>query len=387
MTARAAVVTPMLLLATLLAACSTGTDATPAPATANASASGSGAVEPFCGDTLREIAARAKNEGALTLVGLPGEWANYRAVVESFQDMYDIKVTDINPTSSSVQSIAAAESMRGQPDRPDALDVGSSFVEQAIDAKVVTPYRSTNWPEIPDSMKDPNGYWVGAYYGIMSIAVDTRVQPVVPTTWADLKDPRYRGQVTMNGDPRESGVGFGAVVAAALANGGTLDNVKPGIEYFADLRKSGNLKIAGMDNEGVLIDSSPVVLDWSYNFGRVGTDYGTPDSPIKVVIPSDGQYGAFYTQSVIADAVHPCAARLWIEHVTSDSGAMGFLNGLAIPARLAALEAFGLVRANLRDRLPTPRQLNDTEMSDPNKLVTAQQQVDKLWGPLVLGEK
>ncbi len=66
---------------------------------------------------------------------------------------------------------------------------------------------------------------------------------------------------------------------------------------------------------------------------------------------------------------------------------MGFLNGLAIPARLAALEAFGLVRANLRDRLPTPRQLNDTEMSDPNKLVTAQQQVDELWGPLVLGEK
>jgi putative spermidine/putrescine transport system substrate-binding protein len=350
----------------------------PTPA-ASTTASSAAEGDPACGDTLRDIAAKAKGEGALTVIALPPDWANYAAVIESFRDTYDITVTDLDPEASSAEEIAAVRSMAGKPDRPDVVDLGSPFTQRAISEGILAPYRTLNWPQIPDDMKSAAGDWVAAYYGIMSLAVDTRVQPVIPATWAELKDPRYKNQVAMISDPRSSGTAFGAVVAAALAFGGSLENVLPGIRYFADLKRLGTLRPKSSAAK------APITIDWSFNFGRAG--YGTGSSAFKTVIPRDGQYAAFYTQSVVAGAAHPCAARLWLEHITSDVGAMGYLNGLAIPARVAALEAYGLVRPTLRTRLPSPAQLNDAVMSDPVKLVKAKAQVDASWGPLVLGEK
>ena len=73
-----------------------------------------------------------------------------------------------------------------------------------------------------------------------------------PTTFAELKDPQYKGQVALNGDPRKAGAGFAAVVAAALANGGSFDDIMPGIQFFADLKKSGNLILIDV-NETTMI--------------------------------------------------------------------------------------------------------------------------------------
>ena len=50
-------------------------------------------------------------------------------------------------------------------------------------------------------------------------------------------------------------------------------------------------------------------------------------------MPTDGVYGSYYAQGVVADSPHPNAARLWIEHILSDEGALAFLEGGAIPAR------------------------------------------------------
>ncbi len=47
--------------------------------------------------------------------------------------------------------------------------------------------------------------------------------------------------MALNGDPREAGAAFAAVMAASLANGGSLDDIMPGIQYFADLKAAGVL--------------------------------------------------------------------------------------------------------------------------------------------------
>ena len=48
-------------------------------------------------------------------------------------------------------------------------------------------------------------------------------------------------------------------------------------------------------------------------------------------------YGSYYAQGVVADSPNPNAAQLWIEHILSDEGALGYLQGGAIPARYEAL--------------------------------------------------
>ena len=70
------------------------------------------------------------------------------------------------------------------------------------------PYKASTWDEIPDALKDPDGNWVGAYYGIMAIGTNTTIVKNAPKTSADLKKPEYKGQVYLNDDPREAGRGL-----------------------------------------------------------------------------------------------------------------------------------------------------------------------------------
>ena len=36
-------------------------------------------------------------------------------------------------------------------------------------------------------------------------------------------------------------------------------------------------------------------------------------------------YGGYYAQGVVKDSPHPNCAKLWIEHILSDEGALGYL--------------------------------------------------------------
>ena len=58
--------------------------------------------------------------------------------------------------------------------------------------------------------------------------------------WADLLKPDYKGQVALSGDPRASSQAYMSVYAAALANGGTLDNAQPGLDFFKKVNAAGN---------------------------------------------------------------------------------------------------------------------------------------------------
>ena len=234
-----------------------------------------------CGTTLDEITAAAKAEGQVNLIALPDTWANYKGILASFTSTYGIKAPVANPDASSADEVTAIQTLRGQPDMPDAVDVGPSFTQQMIDQGYADVYEPTVWDQIPDALKDPAGHWVAAYYGVMSIATNTTLVPDAPTTWADLKDPKYKGMVTLNGDPREAGAAFAAVMAASLANGGSFDDIMPGIQYFADLKASGNLQTIDVNEANLLSGEVPIALDWTYNFPAVSRRWRTPASTCR----------------------------------------------------------------------------------------------------------
>ncbi len=73
---------------------------------------------------------------------------------------------------------------------------------------------------------------------------------------------------------------------------------------------------------------------------------------MNVVVPSDGVYGSYYAQGVVKDSPHQTAGKLWVEHILSDEGALGYLEGGAVPARYAALLAAGKVSDDLKKNLP-----------------------------------
>ena len=120
------------------------------------------------------------------------------------------------------------------------VDLGNSFALSAAAQGLLAPYKVAAFDDIPAGQKDAGGLRYDDYGGYVSIGCDAKVVKVCPTTFADLLKPAYKGQVALNGDPTKSGSAFGGVFAAALANGGSLDDIQPGLDFFHKLKKNGN---------------------------------------------------------------------------------------------------------------------------------------------------
>ena len=394
----------MLSAALVISACSSGDSASESTASETAAAETTAAEAPaetaaetaaeeaaadtasgevFCSNTIEEIAAAAQAEGQVNLIALPDTWANYKGILESFRTTYGIDAPVANPNASSADELTAARTLAGQPDMPDAFDIGPSFIQEALDEGLITSYKTTNWDEIPDNLKGANGEWIGSYYGIMAIATNTTIVPNAPRTWADLKKPEYKGMVTLNGDPREAGAAFAAVVAASLANGGSYDDLMPGIEYFAELKSLGNLQTIDVTEAALLSGEVPIALDWTYNFPGIQAQLAEVGFEMEVVIPSDGLYGTYYAQMPVANSPHPCAARLWMEHITGNDGALGYLEGGAIPARLAAMLEAGVIPEAATANLPPAEDIAKISFPTAEQTETMKTQLTENWGPMV----
>ena len=65
----------------------------------------------------------AKAEGQVNLITLPDTWSNYKGILASYRDKYGIANPVANPDGSSADELTAVETLAGQPDMPDAVDV------------------------------------------------------------------------------------------------------------------------------------------------------------------------------------------------------------------------------------------------------------------------
>ena len=211
----------------------------------------------------------------------------------------------------------------------------------------------------------------------------TTIVPNAPKTFADLKKPEYKGLVALNGDPRQSGAAFAGVMAASLANGGSADDIMPGIQFFSDLKKSGNLAASDVTSATLLSGETPIAIDWSYNLPGLQSQLEDAGLTVETDFPTDGVYGGFYSQGVVKDSPHQACAKLWIEHILSDEGALGYLQGGAMPARYQSLVDRGLVTEELKKNLPPDDLIAQIKFLTPAQIAAAKSVLEENWGPMV----
>jgi len=303
------------------------------------------------GQTAEEILAGAKKEGMVQLIATPADWANYGGQFAAFTKKYGINAPVATPDASSADELTAVKNLKGQKTQPDVIDIGYSFTKKASSQNLITAYKPSNFDVIPADLKDPDGMWVGAYYGVVQVGTNTSVVPA-PKTWDDLLDPQYKGKVALPGDPRKGASSIAAVFAAALAHGGSLDNIQPGIDFFEKLAKSGNLVSITSPVSALSTGQAAVVLDWNYNFlGMVG-ELKKSGITLETKTFAEGVFGNYYAQPVVAGSPHPNSARLWVDWLTSDEGSELFALGGGVPARFVELKAAGKLSAEALAKLP-----------------------------------
>jgi putative spermidine/putrescine transport system substrate-binding protein len=368
----------------LLAACGSDSedaaDTTAAAADTTAAAGG----EAPAGDLEALHQACVAEGGQVNLIALPDSWANYKGILESFRTKYpDVKNPVANPDATSADEMNAVETLKGQADQPDSVDVSPAIAQEMADKGLFEPYVLSTDAEIPAGLKDAASNYTAAYYGIISLTTNTTIVPNAPATFADLLKPEYKGLVNLNGDPRESGSGFASVMAASIANGGSADDIMPGIQFFADLKASGNLGGTDVTPELMLSGETPIGIDWSYNVPGLRTQLEEAGLNVEVTFPTDGVYGGFYGQGVVKDSPHPSCSKLWLEHIFSNEGGLGYLEGGAVPARIVALTEAGLVTADAKKNLPPDELLSQVKFLTPAQIAAAKDVLATNWGPMV----
>jgi putative spermidine/putrescine transport system substrate-binding protein len=347
----------------LLAACggaATTSTPTAAPAaggaaTAAPAAGGAATAAPAAGGaamSMDELVTAAKGEGTLSTIALPHDWLNYGEMIENFKAKYGLQVNELDPNAGSgdeIQAIKANKDNKG-PQAPDVIDVGFSFGPQAKSEGLTQPYKVATWDTIPDEVKDAEGHWYGDYYGVLAFAVNKDAVQNVPQDWADLLKPEYKGQIGLAGDPRTSNQAILSVYAAALANGGSLDDAKPGLEFFAKLNEAGNL-VPVIGKQATLVGETPILITWDY-LALGYRDQLKDNPPVEVVVPKTGVLAGVYVQAISAFAPHPNAAKLWMEYLYSDEGQLVWLKGYGHPIRYNDLAKNNKIPADLAAKLP-----------------------------------
>ena len=287
----------------------------------------------------------AKEEGELNVIALPPDWANYANVIKGFSEKYDIKVNSAQPDAASQDEINAAKSLKGTDRAPDVFDLGQSVA--LANTAMFAKYKVSSWDEIPADFKDPDGAWVNDYGGYMSIGYDSSKVPDV-TTLDDLLGPEFKGKVTLNGNPTEAGAAFSGVMMASIANGGSADDIKPGVDFFAELKKAGNFLPVDPTPATIESGQTPVVIDWDY----LNAAESKKLKSWKVVVPENAVVAGYYYQAINSDAPHPAAARLWQEYLYSDEGQNLWLGGGARPVRAEAMVKSGSIDQAAYSALP-----------------------------------
>jgi putative spermidine/putrescine transport system substrate-binding protein len=280
------------------------------------------------------LVAAAKKEGELNVIALPPNWANYGAIITAFSDKYGIKVNSAQPDAASQDEINAANQQKGKSSAPDVFDLGQSVA--LANTTMFAPYKVSTFNDIPNQFKDANGTWVNDYGGYMSIGYDSAKMPAVATV-SDLLKPDYKGKVALNGDPTQAGAAFSGVMMVALSEGGSADNIAPGVQFFTKLKQAGNFLPVDPTPATVESGQTPVVIDWDYLNAAE-----TKKLPSwKVLVPAGPAVAGYYYQAVNKDAPHPAAARLWEEFLYSDEGQNLFLGGGARPVRADSMQKAG----------------------------------------------
>jgi putative spermidine/putrescine transport system substrate-binding protein len=297
------------------------------------------------------LVAAAKKEGHLNLIAMPDDWANYGEMFKTFTKKYGIGVTVDQPNASSAVENQTIISLKGDPRAPDAVDDTAVFAIAGTAQGLFGKYFNSNFATVPRAMKDTRGFWTGNYWGAVSIGYNAGLVSNPPKTFADLTKPEYKNQVAMNGSPLTSGSALAGVFAAALANGGSLSNIRPGIDWFAALKKSGNFIPVQTTPQTVASGQTPISIDWDYNNLAYGPEF--PSAKWKVNVPADGVYGAYYCAAINATAPHPNAARLWQELCYSDQGQLIWLKGFAHPARFTDMYKRKVIPKALIAALPS----------------------------------
>ncbi len=278
--------------------------------------------------SIEELAKAAKTEGSVVSLGMPDDWANWGDIWKVVTSKYGVTHTDTD--MSSAEELAKFEAEKANASA-DIGEVGLEFGPIAVKRGLSQPYKTTNWDKIPAWARDQDGHWALGYTGTIAFVISKKVENP-PKTWADLLNGKYQVRIGEVGKAAQSNA---AVLAAAVAGGGSETNLAPAMELFGKLAGQKRLLAQGVTT--ALMEKGEVEVGIVWDFNALNWRDTVGKDKFDVIIPADGSVTSGYTTTINAFAKRPNIAKLVREFVFSDEGQILFAKGYARPIRIEQL--------------------------------------------------
>ena len=287
-------------------------------------------VQAQTADDWAKVSAAAKAEGRVIVysayVGAPSS----RNVAKAFEAKFGIAVELLEVRGSEIRERVRVEQAAGR-NIADVLysSVGQVKLQETED-KTVDPL-----PKVPNLARLlPNLPADTAFAPVMTIPYGMLINSGLvkagdePTSWADLALPKWKGKILAD-DMRAIGGGYALFVAM---------HDKIGVPYLEKL--AANAPVMTRDQRES--QRRTARGEYAVYIPFILTDVPSLKGlPVRHVIPSEGVAYVLYGNTLVRNAPHPNAARLYIDYCLSEEAQLFY-----------AREGHGFTTSGIADKVP-----------------------------------
>jgi iron(III) transport system substrate-binding protein len=227
-------------------------------------------------------------------------------LADRFQQQMGIKVELLRTGGQAVLRRLQQEASAGRPGA-DVITMSDAGAANALAKQgLFEPFRPEGFDKVVADARDRDGRWIAQRLSIVGIPIRTDKVKDPPTTWSDLKQPRYKGLMVM---PDPSFTAIQLVVVGMLSR--TL-----GWDFYRALRANETMIVQGHQQVFSTMQQGERVIGAEGADPRSFAD-GQEVPNQKLVYPSEGVFIVSSPTAVIKGAQHPHAAKLFAQFMIS----------------------------------------------------------------------
>lgn len=290
----------------------------------------------------------AQASGAITVYSALNETTN-NAFVDAFKQAYPAINVELLPLAAAGELQTRIRTEKDAPKADVFIGGSSEFHDPLGKEGLLEAYQSPNAAGVDAMYKDPNGFWTGWYVGIFGFIYNTdrfsqelsSLKP--PTTWDDLLDPAWKGNLTYP-DPVKTGGGYifmatqifrfaqqlglipeiGAAASATPEAAATAEATATAVDYSTAEQAAMDYMKKLNDNIGQYAGTSPQAIQLVTQGQFIGAPNWSHDiltaksqgNPVDLAVPADTatEVGAI---SIVKGGPNLEAAKTFVDWVLS----------------------------------------------------------------------
>jgi len=240
-----------------------------------------------------------------------------QAMAQAFEARSDLKINYVR--------LAAGEALtrlRASKDNPE-FDVyfggpADGYVALKNEG-LLQPYLSPASARVAEQLKDKDGYWTGAYVGVIGFCANkealARLGVNPPQSWQDILDPKLKGQVVLP-HPATSGTAYTAIWTLVTLNAG---DQNAAFDYFKLLHTNVfSYTRSGVTSGEMAVKGEPALTITFTHSCYAAIKEGIPE-PV-VTLPVEGTGYEIGGLAIMSNARNVAAAKTYVDFVLSAEG-------------------------------------------------------------------